>query len=137
MNARVFIDTCVLVYAFVKGESRQAKALSVMAEGGSISVQVLNEFANACRKKLRMDWKETGNALGAVRALCSTPIPLTLKTHSEGLGIAQNYGFSVYDGMIVAAAIGAGCTTLYSEDLQHGQMIEGLRVENPFNAASS
>jgi predicted nucleic acid-binding protein len=133
MNARVFIDTCVLIYAFVEGESRQAKALSVMAEGGNISVQVLNEFANACRKKLRMDWKETGDALTAVRALCSTPIPLTLKIHGKGLVIAQKYGFSVYDGLILAAAIEAGCSTLYSEDLQHGQMIEGLRVENPFN----
>jgi predicted nucleic acid-binding protein len=137
MAARVFLDTCVLIYAFVEGEPRQAKALSVMADGGRISVQVLNEFANTCRKKLHMDWKETSDALAAVRALCSTPIPLTLKTHSEGLGIAQNYGFSVYDGMIVAAAIGAGCTTLYSENLQHSQMIEGLRVENPFSAVSS
>ena len=136
MNAKGFIDTCVLIYAFVEDEPRQRKALDVMAGGGTISVQVLNEFANICRKKLRMDWKETVDALAAVGALCSGPVPLTLKIHRAGIRIAQHNGLSVYDGMIVAAAVDADCTILYTEDLQHGQMIEGLRVENPFQSAS-
>jgi len=72
-------------------------------------------------------------ALGAVRVLCPWPVPLTVELHDEGLRIAQRYRYSLYDASIVAAALSAGCGTLYSEDLQGGQLIDGrLTIRNPF-----
>jgi predicted nucleic acid-binding protein len=132
MNAKVFLDTCVLTYAFVAGDARQKRALEVLADGGTISVQVLNELANTCFRKLRMNWDETSNALTLVQELCLSPISLTLAIHKEGVRLARRYGFSFYDSLIVAAAMDAGCATLLTEDLQHGQMVEGMRIENPF-----
>ena len=73
--------------------------------------------------------------LDIVREFCVTH-PLTPEVHERGLGILDRYGFSLYDSMIVAAAQEAGCRTLYSEDLQHGQLIDKrLKVINPFKAS--
>ena len=58
---------------------------------------------------------------------------LTLQTHDVGGALAERYGFSIYDAMIVASALVAGCTTLWSEDMQDGLLVEGqLRIVNPF-----
>jgi predicted nucleic acid-binding protein len=134
MNADVFFDTCVLAYAFIAGDSRQKRALELLVEGGVISVQVLNELGNVCRRKIQMDWNETTGALESVKVCCRAPLPLTLSLHESGIRVARRYGFSIYDGLILAAAIEAGCSTLFTEDLQHGQVIEGVRIENPFLA---
>jgi predicted nucleic acid-binding protein len=63
---------------------------------------------------------------------CPDPLPLTLETHRAALRICERYGFSMYDGLILAAAVEGRCTKFYSEDMQHGQVVEGLRIENPF-----
>ena len=82
-----------------------------------------------------MSWPETHALLTTLRALL-TVHPLTLETHETGLALADRYGFSLYDGTIVAAAIHAGCDRLWSEDMQHGMMLdEGLRIVNPFRVA--
>lgn len=79
-----------------------------------------------------MDWAETRDFLGALRGLLTVQ-PVTVETHEAGLALAERYGFSVYDAMIVAAALGVGCGTLYSEDMQDGMVLaEGVRVVNPF-----
>jgi predicted nucleic acid-binding protein len=71
--------------------------------------------------------------LTQVRAVCTVE-PLSIETHERGLAIAARYGLSVYDAMIVASALLAGCKKLFSEDLQHGQIFERqLTVRNPFN----
>ena len=85
------------------------------------------------------DWT-TGLIPGFTRRLgmrsLLTVHPLTVETHDTGLSLAERYGFSVYDAMIAAAALHAGCDTLLSEDLQHGMALdEGLRIVNPFQAA--
>ena len=90
------------------------------------------------RRKLRRPWPEIHQALAAIRACCPPPRPLTLATHEAALGLAERYGFQVYDALIVAAALEAGCGTLFSEDMQDGQLIEGrLTIRNPFAAASA
>jgi predicted nucleic acid-binding protein len=132
MSADVFLDTCVVTYAFVSSDFRQKRSLEILAGGGVVSVQVLNEFANICRRKLLLDWHETVGALEAVKVCCQHPIPLTQAVHEEGVRLARRYGFNIYDGLIIAAAIEAECTTLLTEDLQHGQAVEGVRIENPF-----
>jgi predicted nucleic acid-binding protein len=65
-------------------------------------------------------------------ALWERATPLTQETHAAALAISKRYGFRIYDSLIVASAINAGCSTLLTEDLQHGQVIDGLRIENPF-----
>ena len=91
------------------------------------------------RRKLRLSWPEVTDALAAIRACCPPPRPLTLATHEAALGLAERYGFSIYDALIVAAALEAGCATLFSEDMQDGQVVEGqqgrVTIRNPFAAA--
>lgn len=133
MSDKAFFDTNVLVYVVAQKDERTAKAESLVASGGVVSVQVLNELASVSHRKLRMSWEDIGDALDAIRVLCPSPVPLTTDTHDAGLRIASKYGFSFYDALIAAAALEAECTTLYSEDFQDGQMIEGrLTVRNPF-----
>jgi len=134
MSDKPFLDTCVFVYALSDGDERQERAIEVIGRGGKISIQILNELANVCRKKIGMSWEEVGGALLAARHFCPGPVPLTLAIHEEAVRLGRRYGFSVYDCVMISAAIEAGCKTLYTEDLQHGQEIEGLRIENPFRA---
>jgi predicted nucleic acid-binding protein len=77
-------------------------------------VQVLNQFA-------------------AIRALCPSVTPVTLETHDRVLGIAQRYGYHIFDALVIAAALDAGSSTLYTEDMQDGQRIETLTIRNPFS----
>jgi predicted nucleic acid-binding protein len=133
MNDRPFFDTNVLIYVVSEKDDRTALAEGLVASGGVVSVQVLNELAAVARRKLRMTWAEVEEALAAIRVLCPSPVPLTIETHETGLRIAAQYKFHIYDALIAAAALEAECTTLYSEDLQHGQVVEGrLTIRNPF-----
>jgi predicted nucleic acid-binding protein len=127
-----FLDTNVLVYAFAVGDRRSETAEALVAAGGVISVQVLNEFVNVSRRKLGRDWAEIESATGVLRVLLDPPLPLTLELHETAVVLARDHGFAFYDALIVAAASRAGCVTLYSEDMQHGQTIDGLTIRNPF-----
>lgn len=130
---RAFFDTNVLLYAFDSSDPRQPIADTVLAQGGVISVQSLNEFAHVARRKLQWDWETVQAALAAVRRAAIQVVPLTTALHKHGLDIAAAHRLSIYDAMIVAAALTAGCDTLYSEDLHDGLLIDGrLRVVNPF-----
>ncbi len=88
-----------------------------------IIVQVLNEFASVAARKLGMSWVEIQEILSQARAVCPVE-PITVEVHDCGLRLAERYGLPVYDAMIVASALIAGCTTLYSEDMQDGQVID-------------
>ncbi|MEI2804376.1 MAG: PIN domain-containing protein [Albidovulum sp.] len=129
-----FFDTNVLLYLLSGDAAKADRAEAVLARGGILSVQVLNEFASVAARKLGLSYSEIREVLEPVRAVCAV-VPVTLETHDLGLQIAERYGFSLYDALIVAAALLAGCATLYSEDLQDGQTIDGrLVVRNPFAA---
>ena len=129
-----FFDTNVVLYLFSADAAKADRAEELIARGGQISVQVLNELAAVARRKLAMSWREVGDILTHVRAICRVA-PLTVETHERGLKVAQRFGLSVYDGMIVASALIAGCAILYSEDMQHSQVIDGqLTILNPFVA---
>jgi len=127
-----FFDTNVLVYLASGDVAKADQAETVVAAGGAISVQVLNECTNVARRKMRMSWDETHAFLVGLRGLL-TVHPLTVETHETGLALAERYGLSIYDAMIAASALHAGCDTLWSEDMQHGMALdEGLRIVNPF-----
>jgi predicted nucleic acid-binding protein len=133
MNDKAFFDTNVLVYSILEEDARKLLARELLAAGGVISVQVLNEFVSVVRRKLRMPWHDARTALQWFRVLCRDPAPITVSTHEEGVRIAEQYGYGIYDSLIVASALEANCDVLYSEDLQDGQRIEGrLTVRNPF-----
>jgi predicted nucleic acid-binding protein len=128
-----FIDTNVLLYLLSADEARADRAEATLAGGGVLSVQVLNEFASVALRKLGMSTGEIRETLTTVRAVCSV-VPLSEETHELGLQIVERYGMSIYDAMVVASALLAGCDELLSEDLQDGQIIEGrLRIRNPFS----
>jgi predicted nucleic acid-binding protein len=132
---RAFLDTNILVYAFVE-DPRAVVAEALLAQKCDTSVQALNEFANVARRKLRMAWGEVEEALTLLKTLCGTIHPVTLETHTDALRLAQRYGFSLYDALIVAAALRADCDTLYSEDMQDGLAVDGrLTIRNPFKSA--
>jgi predicted nucleic acid-binding protein len=136
MSGKAFFDTNILVYLVRDKDRRTDTAEALLAAGGVISVQVLNELANVCRKKLRMSSGVTDEVLAAIRILCPSPVPLTIDTHDAGRRIAAKYGYSMFNGLIVASALEAECDILYSEDLQDGQMIEGRVTDrNPFEVA--
>jgi predicted nucleic acid-binding protein len=134
MPTDTFFDTTVLVYILKEGDMKSEIADRLLAAGGVLSVQVLNEFANVARRKLGMKWEEIEEALANIRDLCSQPAALTVETHAAALKIAKRYGFQIYDSLIVASALETGCSILYSEDLQHGQKIESLTIQNPFRS---
>lgn len=132
-NAKCFFDTNILLY-LLSGDSQKAnQAEAIIATGGIISVQVLNEFASVAVRKLGMTYAEIREILMVIRTNCKV-VPLTIETHEHGLDIAERLGFSLYDSLIVSAALQSGCSMLYSEDLQHGQKVGGhLLISNPFN----
>jgi len=133
MSARVFLDTNVFVYAVAQDDPRSHDAEELISAGGTVSVQVLNEFAAVVRQKTKMPWSEVHLALESVKVLCPNPLPITIDTHKQALAIAEKYGYRIYDALIVASALEARCTILYSEDMQDGQVINGkLTVRNPF-----
>jgi predicted nucleic acid-binding protein len=129
---RPFLDTNVLIYAFVKDDARQEIARKLLADGGAIGVQTLNEFVAVAKGKLHMSWEEVMAALAIIRVLCTLTVPLTLKTHEAAVRIAARHGYRIYDSLIIAAALEAGCNVLYSEDMRDGHVLQGLAIRNPF-----
>lgn len=126
-----FLDTNVVLYLLDDGPKAD-RAEALLARSPIISVQVLNESLVNCRRKAKLDWAETDMFLGGIRTLCRVE-PLTVQTHDVGRALAERYGFSIYDSMIVASALLAGCQTLYTEDMHSGLLVEGrLRLVNPF-----
>lgn len=131
-GAEAFFDTNVILYLLSADGAKADRAEELLAIGGVISVQVLNEFASVASRKLGMAWPEIREVLAQIRVV-SPVAPLSVDTHDRALQVAERYGLSINDALIVAAALMAGCTTLYSEDMQDGQVIERqLTIKNPF-----
>ena len=127
-----FFDTNILLYLFSADHPKADRAEAKLSEGGIISAQVLNEFASVASRKLKMSIPEIREALTPIRVVCKV-VPIVEETHDRGLQIIEQYGLSSYDAMIVASALLAGCKTLWSEDMQHAQTLEGqLQIRNPF-----
>ncbi len=128
-----FFDSNVVLYLLSEDKRKAERAETIIALGGVISVQVLNEFASVASRKLAMTYVEIREILATVRAICQTQ-PVTIDTHDLGLDIAERFGFSLYDSLIVSAALQSGCNILYSEDMLHGQEINAqLVITNPFH----
>ncbi|WP_022724156.1 PIN domain-containing protein [Rhodopseudomonas sp. B29] len=128
---KAFFDTDILVYTTTT-DPRQRRAAACLDSGRVVSVQVLNEFVHVARRKLQRDWPSIETALAQFRAAVDEVLPITLDTHVAAVTLARDHHIQFYDALIVAAALEAGCDTLYSEDMQHGRRIGALRIEDPF-----
>lgn len=127
-----FFDSNIILYLLSADVVKADKAEVIVAGGGVISVQVLNEVTSVCRRKLKMSWDDIEAVLEAVKSACKI-VPLTIATHETAVKIAQRYDISFYDANICAAAILSGAKTLVSEDMQDGMNIDGVIIQNPFH----
>ena len=134
-----FIDSNVFVYLFDETDERKRGAAerivesALQTQGAIISYQVVQETLNVVTRKLPAPMTAEGAKLFMERVL----VPLwrvspSSTLYDRALEVQHRYRYGFYDSLIVAAALDAGCTRLYSEDLQDGQRIEGLTIENPF-----
>ena len=139
MSVDAFIDTNVFIYSLERLDERKADKAERLIESSitignaCISFQVVQECLNTAIRKaeIPLTVDEMNLYLNSVlRPLYRVQPSLSL--YQSALEIKDRYRFSFYDSLIIAAALEAGCLTLYSEDLQHGQQIEGLTIENPF-----
>ena len=129
-----FFDSNVILYFALSRDAKAVRAEQLVAQGGVISVQVLNECANVLRLKRGQSWPNIQDFLSELCVRLDV-VPITIDIHQTGLRLAERYGFSIYDSFIVAAALHADCETLWSEDMQDGLLVEGrLRISNPFKA---
>lgn len=137
MTIRPFLDTNVLLYVIdiptgTSRDIRADKAEQILSDGGIVSVQVLSEFSDVASRKLKLSWEQITKFLQVFESLCGRPVPLTAEMQTAAVAISTRYGYRIYDSLVLAAAMEAGCTTLLTEDMQHGQVVDGVRIENPF-----
>ena len=135
MPGKVFIDSNVVVYAIGQASTKAHQAAPLFVGKPTISTQVLSETANVASRRLGLSVADIRKLIVSLEAMCTVEL-ISLPTVHAALDIRERYGFSWYDSLIVATALEADCQLLYSEDMQHGQVIEGrLRVINPFLAS--
>ncbi|MFI5015215.1 MAG: PIN domain-containing protein [Hyphomicrobiales bacterium] len=127
-----FLDTNILIYATLSDDRRRTAAERVLDAGGTISVQVLNEFTNVARRKLDRSWPKIEAMLDLVKGKVDRVRSVTVATHDRAVRLARDHGLSFYDALIVAAALEGGCDTLFTEDMQDGRVFGGLTIRNPF-----
>ena len=139
MSGEAFLDTNIFVYMFDETDDikrRQAEQLvrrSIETGTGRISYQVVQETLNVATRRLGFSYSDSRTLLADVLAPLWTVHP-SRELYERGLALCDRFGFSFYDSMIVAGAVESGCVRLYSEDLQHGQRIQSLTIEDPFRA---
>lgn len=139
MSADAFLDTNVFVYELDRTEpSKSETASRLIAEAlaqdsGCISYQIIQECLSTFMRKAHIPISVADMRRYMHNVLIPMyRIPATVVLYERGLALHERYGFAIYDCLVVAAALEAGCRTLYTEDLQHGQQIEQLRIVNPF-----
>jgi len=129
---RIFLDSNVMIYAYFKQDERKQRiSKQLISQNAVISTQVLQELTNTLRRKMGVDY----SIIRPILQECLKNCDLNSNTSDTvllALDIAERYGFSFYDSLIVAAALESKCTTLYSEDMHHNQRIENLTIKNPF-----
>jgi predicted nucleic acid-binding protein len=126
-----FFDSNILLYVVDNRAIKTEVAERLVFEGGTISVQVLNEFVDVARRKLKFSMPKILEALSLV-AKDLKVVPLTQETHQLAMEIILASDIRTYDANIVAAAELAGCDVLYTEDLNHGQRFGRVEIRNPF-----
>ena len=132
MSALEFADTNIVVYAVGQDSDKHTMARQILAEGVTVSSQVINETVNVLIRKQSVNIVVAHEVAESLLDLCEVT-PVDESTIREAIRLVRRYKLSHWDSLIVAAALLAGCETLYSQDMQHGQVFdEQLKVVNPF-----
>ena len=139
MNAETFIDTNIFVYQLERLDARKTDIADGLIEHGiatqtaCISFQVIQECINTAIRKAEVPLTEDELRKYLVDVLAPLyRVQPDIRLYQKSLEIRFRYRFGFYDALIVAAAVEAGCKTLYTEDLSHGQQVEGVTITNPF-----
>lgn len=135
MTAKVFADTNIVLYTIGQDAHKASIARNIIAFHPTVSTQVINEATSVCLRKLNFT-REQSYAFAEEIMQRTEVLPVDELVTRKSAELAMRFQLSNWDALIVAAAVLAGCETLYSEDLQHGQVIEGVTVENPFRNAA-
>jgi predicted nucleic acid-binding protein len=136
MTDLVFVDSNLILYVLDRRDpARSEQAKEILLEiakdrSGVVSTQVVNEVANVCTSKLQMSAIEVTNALAVFRSFAL--VQHSLEMTVTALKIREDHGLNFWDALIIASAASAGCKTLYTEDLNSGQTIAGVKVVDPF-----
>ena len=132
MTALSFADTNVVVYMLDADPDKRRTATAVMRARPTISVQVVNEFLSVALSKMKLPKATAYRLAGILMRQCEV-FDLTIETVRHAIDLGERHSLSHWDALIVASALDADCDTLYSEDLQDGQVFgERLKVSNPF-----
>ncbi len=128
-----FLDTNIVLYALSQDESKRQRAIELLVDGPVISAQVLSEASNVLARKYGLAPTEVVERISEILRYVAIVRPVDEATVRTGWEVWQRYRFAWYDSLIIAAALAAGCNILYTEDMQHGQVINGkLTLLNPF-----
>lgn len=148
MSAKSFFDTNTLVYILEGKDPSHGMTLTpnemeanrkgditlrlLQSDNIVVGVQVFNELCNVTLRR-KWNWLKTKEMLASLQALSVDIVPLTLDVHRRGIHLHEKYKLQFYDAVMIAAALESGCSTFYSEDMQHGQVIEKvMTIMNPF-----
>lgn len=137
MSAEFFVDTNIFIYQLEALDARKKQIADGIVDdalsNGCISFQVIQECLNTVVRKaeIPLDANDAQRYLDEVLRPLWRVMPST-RLYRDGLDVQARYQYSFYDSLIIAAALEAGCKRLLTEDLQHGQQIYGLKIENPF-----
>jgi predicted nucleic acid-binding protein len=132
MTGLAFVDTNVALYVIGKDSRKKAIAREILTGRPVVSTQVINEAVNVCLRRFAFT-RERAYAFADILMRRMDVRPVDKATIRKSAEIAIRYRFSNWDSLIIAAALLANCNTLYSEDMQHGQTLDGkLTVVNPF-----
>ncbi|MBK8451852.1 MAG: PIN domain-containing protein [Thiofilum sp.] len=139
MPAKVFLDSNVLIYLYSEDEPEKAALAQQCAQEPDawISTQVLNEVSNVLRRKQKQAYPDILSVIQELQGNFQVTT-VTTQTIEQALLLGERYGYSYFDSLMVASALEQSCKVLYSEDMQHGQVVEGLlRIVDPFVALTS
>ena len=131
-DERYFLDTNVVLYAVDADDRKADIADGLVCSGCILSSQIFNESVEVMRRKWKAPWESVRSFLEYLESNAIQVEAITLETHLRALDVAEATGIRIYDALLVAAAEQAKCSTLYTEDLNHGQRIGTITVRNPF-----
>ena len=137
MKDNIFVDSNVILYTFGKEKSKKEKAKDLVRKKPLITTQIINEVSNVLFRKFNFSVDEVRKISNFLRIKMKVEL-LNLQTIDLALYIKERYKYSYYDSLIIASALENACNILYTEDMQHGQIIEdSLKIINPFESVNS
>lgn len=129
----VTFDSNVAVYAFSDAGAKSRIAADAIERTNFVSVQVLNEFVHVAARKQKRSWAEITAKVAEIRSAVGRILPIEDSANTDAIRIAARYQLSFYDALMLAVALSGGARTIYSEDMQHGLLIDDtLRIVDPF-----